>query len=201
MANFSVTESLFIAGGGELLQDLVRIAFSLAAYVILRRIWRFLTQPVPASATLVAGNDSVKSASSTLTCYEWLVLIQQDPDRARQISVSLQERVKREGVMAEVSLAMSLANYEETVQFLDEAATDPKQAQRMASYAKIGQVLLRSYPRYDDWLSIIDKDPVFAQQLCVALQIKQVVIGPHSPHDLVASIAMYHLITSSSAPR
>ena len=51
--------------GSELLQDLVRVAFSLAAYVILRRIWRFLTQPVPASAHAYQGKPSVTAANSS----------------------------------------------------------------------------------------------------------------------------------------
>ena len=201
MANFSVTESLFIAGGGELLQDLVRIAFALAEYVILRRISRFLTQPISASAALASGSDSGAPVLLTPTLYEWIALVQQDPEHARKISASLQRKLKKEGVMADPSISMSFAYYEQALRILDEKSTDPKQAQRMVNYTRIEQALQQPYPRYDDWLFLIDREPTFAQQLCIALEVKQATIGMRSPHDLVASIAIYHLITANSAPR
>ena len=70
MANLLLTEPTFVAGGGELLQDLGRVAFTLAGTVILRLIVRFLAQSNPATVTLVSRNDSETPVLSTPTVYE-----------------------------------------------------------------------------------------------------------------------------------
>lgn len=132
----------------------------------------------------------------TPTLYEWVALIQQNAEQSHQLSAFLRVESRNQGVAAEPSLIMSIKYYEQAIQLLSIKTMDSKQDLQIAYLTRIGQAMLKPYPRYDDWQFLIGEDPTFARDLCIALEIKRAVIGPHSPHDLVESIAVYHLIIS-----
>jgi hypothetical protein len=132
--------------------------------------------------------------SATPTFHEWVALIQQDSTQAKQLLVSLQAQLKKQGLMADPGLDISIEDYEKAQNLLSAALSDPRRAERIAYITRFGEALLGPYPDREDWLRLIREDPNFAQELCFALQTKQVLLGLHTPQDLLKSIEIYSLV-------
>jgi hypothetical protein len=123
--------------------------------------------------------------------HEWVMLIQQNAAQARQLVIALKARNKKQGLFADVSLEMSIEDYERAQRLFATAATDPAQAEYINDLARIGRATVGPYPDREDWLTLIKDDPDFARSVYGALQTKQGMFGLQTPQAIVMSIAAY----------
>jgi DNA anti-recombination protein RmuC len=61
------------------------------------------------------------------------MLIQQNAAQARQLVIALKARNKKQGLFADVSLQMSIEDYERALRLFTTAATDPAQAEYIST--------------------------------------------------------------------
>jgi len=73
---------------------------------------------------------------------EWVMLIQQNAVQAHQHVIALKARSKQQGLFADVSLEISIEDYEQAQRLFTAATTDPAQAERIARIARIGRATL-----------------------------------------------------------
>jgi hypothetical protein len=125
------------------------------------------------------------------TFNEWVMLIQQDAAQAKQLLIALKVRNKKMGLIADASLERSIEAYEQAQDLFAKAATDPKQAARIARSARIGRATIGPYPDRDDWAALIKDDPDFARSVYMALRAKAAMFGSQTPHAITLSIAAY----------
>ncbi len=122
---------------------------------------------------------------------EWVMLIQQNAVQASQLLIALKARNKKQGLFADVSLEISIEDYERALRLFTTAATDPTQAERITHIARIGRATVGPYPDREDWLTLIKDDPDFAQSVYGALQTKRAMFGLQTPQAILMSIAAY----------
>jgi len=130
------------------------------------------------------------------TLNEWIALIQQDPEQAKQHVIWLRAQIKIQGIMADPALEISIEDHARAQDLLKKAANDPQQAERIARMAAIGQVTLSGYPSHDDWLKLVQADPTLAKQVYLELKTKQARLGLQTPPALQKSIDIYHSVIS-----
>src|SRR3954453_18823974 len=94
---------------------------------------------------------------------EWVMLIHQNPVQAKQLLIALKARNKMQGLLADASLELSIEAYERAQRLFAALATDPAQAERIASTARIGPAIVGPVPDREDWLAMIKDDPEFAR--------------------------------------
>ena len=139
------------------------------------------------------------SFQDTPTINEWIALIQEDADQAERHVISLRARIKKQGLMADPSLTISVEDYDRAQQLLELAKNDSQKLQQVASKAAVGRVTLEQLPDRDDWLALINSDPGFARKVYVELEIKHALLGMGAPLALLRSIEAYHTITKQQA--
>jgi len=132
---------------------------------------------------------------TTPTFYEWVALIQQDSVQASQLVISLQAQLKKQGLMADPALTISIEDYAQAKNMLSTVTSDPDQAKRVTHITRLGQATLGLYPSHDDWVALIREEPHFARELCNALKTKQALLGLQTPQDLLTSIGTYYSLT------
>ena len=134
------------------------------------------------------------SITDTPTFAEWVALIQQDAAQAKKLMIALKTRNKIDGLMADPSLTISLNEYDQAQTLISAAADDPAEAKRLIHFTRLGQALLGPYPEREDWITLIDDDPVFARNVCLAWKTKQAMLGLQTPLALAQSIELYYAI-------
>jgi hypothetical protein len=122
---------------------------------------------------------------------EWVMLMQQDAAQSRQLLIALKARNKKQGLFADPSLEISIEYYERAQRLLTQAATDPEQAERASHLARIGRATVGPFPDREDWLVLIQQDPIFAGEVHAALQTKQAMFGLQTPQAILLSIEAY----------
>lgn len=136
----------------------------------------------------------MSSSLNTHTLNEWIALLQQDAEQAKQHVVWLKARRKQQGLTADPSLTISIEDYDRAQQLLASATSDPRRLQQIEASAKIGRVTLGKLPDREDWRTLIDVDPAFAKGVCAELEIKSALLGLQTPPALQQSIAIYRAI-------
>jgi hypothetical protein len=129
--------------------------------------------------------------------HEWVMLIQQDAEQAKQILIALKARNKKQGLLADASLEISIEEFEDAQRLFTKATTDPAQAARVARIAQIGRAVLGPYPNSDDWAALINDDPDFAESVYNALRTKAAMFGLQTSQAVLMSIAAYEAVTSN----
>jgi hypothetical protein len=132
---------------------------------------------------------------NTFTLNEWIALIQQDPEQANQRLIWLRAQIKRQGLMADPSLQISIEDHDKARDLLNKSANDPQQAEKIARMAAVGQITLDGYPSHDGWLKLIQADPITARLVYLELKTRQELLGLQAPPALSRSIEAYHAIT------
>jgi hypothetical protein len=122
---------------------------------------------------------------------EWLVLLQEEPDRAEQHLTSLRNRIKKENLMAHPALTFSIEAYDEALHFLENALKDTQDATELLHKVALGRRTLEKYPGRDEWITLLHSNPVFARSLYFELVFKSAFLGTLSPPNLATTIAAY----------
>ena len=128
---------------------------------------------------------------------EWVMLIQQNAAEAKQLLIAFKVRNKQQGLLADASLEISIEDYARAQRLFTEATTDPEQAERITRIARIGRASVGPYPDREDWLTLINDDPKFAEEVYGALQAKQAMFGLQTSQPIVMSIAAYVAVTKA----
>jgi hypothetical protein len=136
-------------------------------------------------------SNTMHTTHDTPTMYEWVALIQQDAAQAKQLLIALKVRIKREGLMADPSLEISVEDYQRAQNLLASAAGDAEKTSQVHSMARLGQATFGPYPDRHSWLRMIDEDPIFADRIWGELRAKQALFGPGTPRAVLESIAAY----------
>jgi hypothetical protein len=130
--------------------------------------------------------------SDTPTYFEWFALILQDAAKAKQLMIAIKARDRREGLMADPSLQISVENYERAQRLIHAAQGDPDQIQHVSYLAKLGKASLGPYPDRNEWLRLIHQDAAFAEDVCTAIRTKQALFGSRTPRAVIDSIEAYY---------
>lgn len=130
----------------------------------------------------------------TPTFNEWIVFLQQAPDQANRQALVIRAEIRKQDPIADPALELSIQEYEKAQQLLAAATNDPQQNEEIRQLTALGQATLGPYPNREDWLTLIQTDPTFAQSLCTELEIKRAILGWHTPQDLQTSIETCHAI-------
>jgi hypothetical protein len=134
------------------------------------------------------------SILGTHTLNEWIALIQQEPDQAKQHMIWLKARRKQRGLMADPSLTISIEDYDRAQQLLASATSDPQHLQEIEARAKVGRMTLGKLPDREDWRALIDADPDLAEKVCAELELKHAMLMIDTPPALLRSIEGYRTI-------
>ena len=126
---------------------------------------------------------------------EWVMLIQQNTAQAKQLLIMLKARNKKQGLLADPSLEISIEDHDRAQRLIAKAAIDPTQAERVNQLARIGRATVGPFPDREDWIAMIKDDPDFARALFNALQAKRAMFGLQTPQAIVLSIAAYTVVT------
>ena len=132
------------------------------------------------------------SLPNTPTLNEWIALIQQDLDQAKQLVTRLRTSIKKQGFLVDPSLSISSEDYDRAQHLLVSALNNPQEMQQIASKAAIGRITLKKIPNRDDWLSLINADSALARLVCIELESKQALLGINAPQELLRSIESYY---------
>lgn len=126
---------------------------------------------------------------------EWVMLIQENATQAKQVLIMLKARNKKQGLLADPSLELSIEDYDLAQSLVTAATTDPAKAEQVTRLARIGRATVGPFPDREDWIAMIKDDPDFAQSVFAALQAKQAMFGLSTPQAIVMSIAAYSAVT------
>jgi hypothetical protein len=129
------------------------------------------------------------------TFFEWLARIQADAAEAKQLMIAIKARDRIQGLMADPSLTISLNEYDQAQTLVAKAAFDLTEEKRLIYFDRLGQALLGPYPEREDWAALIDGDPVFARDVCVAWKTRQAMLGVAAPKALVRSVELYYEVS------
>jgi hypothetical protein len=129
--------------------------------------------------------------TDTPTIYEWIALLQRDPEEAQQLAISLKTRMLRDSLLADPALTISLEDYQRAQQLLAKAKEDAATMQRVAHMARLGQATLGPVPGQEDWAAMIEEDPQFARSISAAWEVKCAQRGIYTPRAILRSLALY----------
>lgn len=122
---------------------------------------------------------------------EWVMLVQQDAAQAKQLLIALKARNKRQGLLADASLELSIEYYERAQRLLAKAASDPEQADRVSQIARVGRATAGPFPDREDWKALLKDDPAFAQGVYASLRTKRAMFGLQTPQAIMLSLRAY----------
>jgi hypothetical protein len=126
------------------------------------------------------------------------MLIQENAEQAKQLLIMLKAKNKKQGLFADPSLEISIEEYERAQNLVTKAMTDPAQAEYVAHTARLGRATVGPFPDREDWLTMIEGDLDFAQEVYGALQTKQAMFGLQTPQAVLMSIAAYDAVIEES---
>ena len=129
--------------------------------------------------------------SDTPSLNEWLAIIDGDVREAEQHVLALRARLKRQGIMADPALQISIEDYAQARQLLSVAANTTEATQQIIRRVAIGRAALAPYRNRDEWLALIQADPDFAQAVYSELEGKRGMLGLSTPRGLEQSVAAY----------
>src|SRR4051795_5290172 len=92
---------------------------------------------------------------------EWVMLIQENAAQAKQLLIMVKARNKKQGLLADPSLELSIEHYERAQRLVTEAMTDSAKAAQVTHFARIGRATIGPYPDREDWIAMIKDDPDF----------------------------------------
>jgi hypothetical protein len=138
-----------------------------------------------------AGNEGSSRSLEVPSFHEWVMLIQQDAAQAYQLLIALKARNKKQGLLADPSLEISIEAYARAQHLFTTATTDPARAEYIRRIARIGRAVLGPYPDHEDWGTLLKDDSSFAQSVYAALQTKRAMFGLQTPQAILVSLAAY----------
>ena len=129
---------------------------------------------------------------------EWVMLIQENAAQAKQLLIMLKARNKKQGLLADASLEISIEDYDRAQRLVAAAATNPEQAKRIDRIARLGRATSGPLPDREGWITLVKDDPDFARSVYGALRAKRAMFGLQTPQAIVISIAAYTAVTGES---
>jgi hypothetical protein len=132
------------------------------------------------------------------TIFEWVALFQRNSEVAQGMAISLKTRIESGRLTVDPALIISLEKYDRVKELFSKAKEDPAMMQRVVYMSRLGLATMGTCPSREEWATMIEEDPQFANAVCTAWETKCAQHGINTPPAILRSVKIYRDLIAQS---